>query len=184
VSKRVLLVDDEPGILRMFRTALASAGFEIEDALDGRLALERLAKESFDVIVSDINMPRYGGLEFLRNVRGRYPDMPVIMMTGKPSVESSTKALEHGAARYLIKPVFPAALKEAIERALEEYAVRRTKHGGVTIDCVCTICGRTEKGACLEGRWRRYPLGWFVDSTGELWCSEACVKAPRMPKRN
>jgi DNA-binding NtrC family response regulator len=176
--KKVLLVDDEPGIRRMFRTALASAGFDIEEASDGRVALERLAKESFDVVVSDINMPGYGGLELLRSVHGRYPDMPMIMMTGKPSLDSSNKALEHGAVRYLIKPVFPAALKEAVDLALEAYEARRVKQGGVAVDCVCAACGRTGKGTLLAQHWRRYPLGWLVGDAGRgLACSEACAKS-------
>jgi DNA-binding NtrC family response regulator len=170
-------VDDEPGILRMFRTALADAGFDIEEASDGRVALERLANESFDVVVSDINMPRYGGLDLLRNVQGRYPDIPMIMMTGKPSLDSSNKALELGAVRYLIKPVFPAALKEAVERAAEAYALRRMKQGGVTLECVCTVCGRVGKGTFVARHWRRYPLGWLVgDAERGLACSEVCAK--------
>jgi DNA-binding NtrC family response regulator len=179
VKKRVLIVDDEPGILRMFRTALGGAGFDIEEASDGRIALERLAKESFDVVVSDINMPGYGGLELLRSVHGKYPDMPVIMMTGKPSVDTSNKAMEHGAVRYLIKPVFPAALKDAVERALETYEARRTKQGGVSIDCVCGSCGRVGKGAVVARHWRRLPLGWFVgDADRGLACSDVCANQP------
>jgi DNA-binding NtrC family response regulator len=176
VRKKVLLVDDEPGILRMFRTALAGAGFDIEEASDGRLALERLAKESFDVVVSDINMPGYGGLELLRSVHGKYPDMPMIMMTGKPSVDTSNKAMEHGAVRYLIKPVFPAALKDAVERAIESYEARRMKHDGVSIDCICASCGRVGRGVLVARHWQRVPLGWFVGNADRgLACSDVCA---------
>src|SRR5580658_2244403 len=100
-TTRVLLVDDEPSIRRMFKTALANYGFETEEASDGREALRRIARTPFDVIVSDINMPGQGGLEFLRDVRKRDLDVPVIMMTGKPTLESSNRALEYGAFRYL-----------------------------------------------------------------------------------
>jgi EAL domain-containing protein (putative c-di-GMP-specific phosphodiesterase class I) len=124
---RILLVDDEPGVLRMFKTALANYGFLTEEARDGREAIDRLDKGSFDAIVSDINMPGYGGLDFLRSVRERDLDVPVIMMTGKPSLESSNKALEYGAFRYLTKPVMPATLREVIDRAVRVHGVARLK---------------------------------------------------------
>jgi DNA-binding NtrC family response regulator len=96
VPNRVLIVDDEPGMLRMLKAALGLYGFETEEALDGRHAMELLSQKSFDVIVSDINMPRYPGLEFLRGVRERDLDVPVIMMTGKPTFESSARAVSMG----------------------------------------------------------------------------------------
>src|SRR5579859_793366 len=124
---RILLVDDEPGMLTMLKTALARYGYATEEALDGHEALERLSRHPFDVIVSDVNMPRYPGIEFLRGVRERDPDVPVIMITGKPTVESSCRAVEYGAFRYLVKPVMPATLKEVVERAIHAHEVARAK---------------------------------------------------------
>src|SRR5882672_11237676 len=122
---RVLLVDDEPGMLQMLKTVLRQYGFVTEEAGDGRDAMELLGKRPFDVIVSDVNMPRYPGLEFLRSVREKDPDIPVIMMTGKPTVEASSRALEYGAFRYLIKPVMPVTLKDAVERAIQLHELAR-----------------------------------------------------------
>jgi DNA-binding NtrC family response regulator len=132
-SYRILLVDDEPGILRMFKTALTNYGFLTEEARDGREALDRLARGTFDVIVSDINMPESGGLEFLRAVRERDLDVPVIMMTGKPSVESSSRALESGAFRCLTKPVMPASLRDVVEQAVSVHDAARLKRQGPEI---------------------------------------------------
>ncbi len=112
---RVLLVDDEPAILRMFRAALHGTKFTFSQAHDGREALERLGVTEVDVVVTDINMPGQGGLEFLRSMRGSHPHIPVIVMTGKPSSESQNEASIHGAVRYLVKPVLPATLRDAIE---------------------------------------------------------------------
>jgi CheY-like chemotaxis protein len=177
-AKRVLLVDDEPGILRMFRTALQHAGFDIEEASNGHVALERLESASFDVVVSDINMPGRDGFELLRNVRERYPDLPLILMTGKPSLESSKEALALGAVRYLVKPVFPAALKAAVDHATTGHEARRASSLGLAIDCICSACGRTASGAIVAKKWRRHPLGWFaLDGGGLLACSEACASA-------
>jgi two-component system response regulator GlrR len=130
---RILLVDDEPGILRMFKTALTNYGFLTEEARDGREAMDRLARGTFDVIVSDINMPESGGLDFLRAVRARDLDVPVIMMTGKPSVESSSTALESGAFRCLTKPVMPATLRDVVEQAVSVHDAARLKRQGPEI---------------------------------------------------
>jgi two-component system response regulator GlrR len=125
--RRILLVDDEPGILRMFNRALSNYGFVTEGASDGREGLVRLAKTPFDVIVSDINMPGHGGIQFLRSVRELDLDVPVILMTGRPSLESSNLAREYGAFQYLIKPVMPAALKEILQRAADVHEIARLR---------------------------------------------------------
>jgi EAL domain-containing protein (putative c-di-GMP-specific phosphodiesterase class I)/CheY-like chemotaxis protein len=124
---RILLVDDEPGVLGMLKTTLRRYGFETEEAVDGRAALVLVRKKSFDVIVSDVNMPNCPGLEFLRAVRERDLDVPVIMMTAKPTIETSARAVEFGAFRYLVKPVMPAELKEVIDRAVELHEIARAK---------------------------------------------------------
>jgi DNA-binding NtrC family response regulator len=114
---RVLVLDDEPGILRMFRTALNNYGYSTEMVGDASAALDALARERFDIVVSDVHMPDCGGLEFLRSVRQRFDRIPVILMTGRPSWETSNEALELGVVRCLTKPVMPQTLREAIERA-------------------------------------------------------------------
>lgn len=158
-TMRVLLVDDEASVLRLLSSSLKKQGFETEEARDGREAMDLLKKGSFDVIVSDINMPGFPGLEFLRGVRERDLDVPVIMMTGKPSVETSTRALEYGAFRYLIKPVMPAVLKEVVERAGRLHEVARAKRAALEMR------GIDEKWfgdrAALEGR--------FAKALHEVW---------------
>ena len=114
---RVLVLDDEPGILRMFRTALANYGYVTEIVGDASAALDALERERFDVVVTDVHMPGCGGLEFLRNVRQRFDHLPVILMTGRPSREMSKEALALGVVRCLMKPVMPQTLREEIERA-------------------------------------------------------------------
>ncbi|HET9484244.1 MAG TPA: response regulator, partial [Xanthomonadales bacterium] len=105
VSSRVLVVDDDPGLRRGCARALARAGFSVDTADNGREALAKLAGASFDVILSDISMPELSGLEFLRHVRARDLDVPVVLMTSSPAIDSAVAAVEHGAFRYLVKPV-------------------------------------------------------------------------------
>jgi len=124
---RVLLVDDEPGVLGMLRTALRRHGFQTSEASEGRAALDLIRKQPFDAIVSDINMPCCAGLDFLRSVREIDLDVPVIIMTAQPTIASSAKAVEYGAFSYLVKPIMPAALREVIERAVRQHEIARAK---------------------------------------------------------
>ena len=110
----VLLVDDEPTIVRGFARILTSAGFSVQIAHDGREAADLARGMSFDAIVSDIAMPEMNGLQLLRSVREHDLDVPVILMTGGPAVESAVQAMEYGALRYLIKPVESKQLEEVV----------------------------------------------------------------------
>jgi EAL domain-containing protein (putative c-di-GMP-specific phosphodiesterase class I) len=112
----------------MFKTVLSGYGFETHGAEDARSAVELLTQRPFDVIISDINMPGLSGLELLRSVRARDRDVPVILMTGKPSAESSVEALERGAFRYFIKPIMPAVLREAVECAIQAHDIARSQN--------------------------------------------------------
>ncbi len=117
VSKpRVLIVDDEQAILRAYARVLVGHGYSVSTASSGELGLEILAQEPVDVVISDLTMPGMTGIDFLREVRERDPDLPVILMTACPSTETAARALEHGALRYLLKPV----AKESMDRALKD----------------------------------------------------------------
>ena len=120
---RVLVVDDEPGILDLFRAVLSRYGFAVDVARHGRDALTRMAASRFDVVVSDVNMPSCDGLSFLRLVHERDLDVPVILMTGKPTTEAAATAVKHCAFRYLVKPLMPATIIDAIERAVRLHDV-------------------------------------------------------------
>ena len=103
---RLLLVDDDPAIIRACGRNLARHGVTVETATNGKRGqFERVkGAGSFDVIaVSDISMPQMTGLVFLRAVRAHDLDVPVILMTGAPDVESAIRAVEWGAFRYLTK---------------------------------------------------------------------------------
>src|SRR5690348_4517086 len=100
---RVLVVDDDDAMLRLCRRFLGDAGFEVVGATASAEGV-KLADGSFDVVVTDIGMPDMDGVELLRRVRERDLDVPVILMTGNPTITSAVRALELGALRYFIKP--------------------------------------------------------------------------------
>jgi EAL domain-containing protein (putative c-di-GMP-specific phosphodiesterase class I) len=117
-SRRVLLVDDDDAVLRASAAVLTRSGFEVTAAADGAAALRAMEEARFSVIVTDIMMEGMSGLELLRLVRERDADIPVILMTGGPSLASAIEAMNHGAHRYLLKPVAVDELVEVVNRAV------------------------------------------------------------------
>lgn len=101
----VLVVDDEKGIRITLKAFLTDAGYEVCIAEDGRAALKMLEEGSFDVLVSDIIMPGFSGVELLKSVKKTSPHIQVILMTGEPTSETASEALRAGAFDYLAKPI-------------------------------------------------------------------------------
>ncbi len=124
---RILLVDDDESVVRAYKKILNLAGYTVEEASNGKVALEQLDAGPFEVVVSDVSMPEMGGLEFLRAVRERDLDVPVILTTGEPAFESAVLAVEYGAMRYLVKPVERDILNETVRRAVRLHRLARLK---------------------------------------------------------
>ena len=123
----VLLVDDEPTITRGYARTLTSAGYIVDVAHDGNEAAALFRAKAYDVIVSDISMPGMSGLQLLRAVREHDLDVPVIIMTGLPAVQSAVEAMEYGALRYLIKPIEPSQLEDVVARAVRLHQMARVR---------------------------------------------------------
>ncbi len=120
---RVLVVDDKENILKLFRKILAE-GHAVQTASDGARALSLVATGEFDVVVTDIRMPRAGGFEVLEAVKARSPSTEVILMTGHATVEDAVRAMKMGAYDYLVKPFDPDAAAIAVGRAVERRRLR------------------------------------------------------------
>ncbi|HEY4118412.1 MAG TPA: EAL domain-containing protein [Byssovorax sp.] len=124
---RVLVVDDELAVLRAYERMLVSAGYVVAIATDGLKARALFDADRFDVIVSDIAMPGLDGLGLLRAVRGRDLDVPVVLVTGEPTAETASRAVEYGAFGYLKKPVAARALLDVIAHAVRLHELARLK---------------------------------------------------------
>jgi EAL domain-containing protein (putative c-di-GMP-specific phosphodiesterase class I)/CheY-like chemotaxis protein len=124
---RVLIVDDEPSVSQVFARMLTAAGHVTTVAHDGVKAIELLSVTPFDVVVSDIQMPEMDGLTLLRRIRAHDLDVPVVFVTGNPGLDTAISAIEHGAFRYLPKPVEAAKLIAAVESAARVHAVARLR---------------------------------------------------------
>lgn len=126
-GSRILVVDDDEGVLRAHSRALKSAGYEVESALSGDAAMRALENAPFEVILSDVDMPGMNGIRLLEKVRARDLDVPVIMITGGPSVETAAAAIEHGALRYLLKPIAMKELVQVVDDACRLHRLSKAK---------------------------------------------------------
>jgi EAL domain-containing protein (putative c-di-GMP-specific phosphodiesterase class I) len=130
---RVLLVDDQGDILRAYARWLTAGGFQVDTADDGSTAADMAAKTAYDVIVSDISMPGMTGVEMLRAVRERDQDVPVVLMTAQPEIETAMDAVELGALRYLAKPVDGQLLVSVAEHAVRLHKLARLKREALNL---------------------------------------------------
>ena len=124
---KILLVDDDPAVLRVIQWRLERSGHLVVPCVSGSAALEALGTQAFDVMLSDIQMPGISGLKLLRAVREHDLDLPVVLVTGNPGVTSAAEAVEYGAFRYLIKPVPFEELNAVVERAAGIGQLARSK---------------------------------------------------------
>ena len=130
---RLLLVDDDELILRDYGRLLRAHGFVVDTAPDGPTGLERLADIVYDVIVSDVAMSDMTGLEFLRAVRARDLDIPVVLMTGMPDIDSAVQAIEYGAFRYLLKPLAIETFIQVLESAANMHKLAALKREALQV---------------------------------------------------
>jgi putative nucleotidyltransferase with HDIG domain len=127
ISARILVVEDEPDIRDICKRVLVRAGYQVGLAENGVEALERLAADSYDLVLTDLQMPRMGGMELLRILREQHSDLDVIVFTAYTTVETAREALKLGAFDYLAKPNIVDDLQRTVQRALEYRRVRLEK---------------------------------------------------------
>jgi len=127
LNNRILLVDDDQPLLSVLKEQLESSGYRVTACSDGCSALVELARADFDAVLSDILMPGLEGLELLHAIRQKHLDLPVVLLTGRPSMDTAVRAVEAGAAGYLIKPVSHAKLIETLARAVKLGTLARLK---------------------------------------------------------
>ncbi len=121
----VLIVDDEVNIRRVLAAMLKREGYEVTTAADGEQALGVLHKTPVHVVVTDLVMPKIGGMDLLRRVSADFPDVPVIVITAHGSVDSAVTALKAGAFDYITKPFEQDELKKVIAKAARAHDLER-----------------------------------------------------------
>ena len=118
-NTRILVVDDDLCIRTLCREVLELQDFEIDEAENGCIALEIMQTISFSLVLSDIMMPDMGGLELASEIREKYPDTLVILITGHGSISLAKDAIQRGAFDFITKPFTMVELSQTVERALE-----------------------------------------------------------------
>jgi DNA-binding NtrC family response regulator len=122
---RILVVDDEEGIREFLAEVLEDEGHEVDTASDGLEALARLERRGYELLLSDLKMPRMGGLELVRKLRAEQPEVEIVVLTAHGSVDSAVEAMKMGVFDYLQKPLeSPAELRLLVARALERQRLR------------------------------------------------------------
>lgn len=123
----MLLIDDDELVLKMTKKLLERRGYHVVTCSSGEEALLKLNQQTFDCMISDVQMPGINGMRLLRAVRDRDLDLPVVLITGNPNLETAASAIEYGAFHYLIKPVATAQLEQTVERAANAGRIARAK---------------------------------------------------------
>jgi DNA-binding NtrC family response regulator len=124
-SVRLLLVEDEVNMVRTLVKILERRGYTVDAAGTGEEALERLEAETYDLVITDLNMPVMDGMQLLREIKERQLNPAMIVLTGHGTIQSAVEAMKLGAGDYLIKPCHPDELLMVVSRLLEVRQLRR-----------------------------------------------------------
>lgn len=124
---RLLVIDDDQLMRKLLSRVLTSKGYETIVAQDGAHARELFSQQTFDLVLTDVHMPKVDGIAVLKQIREHDPDLPVILFTASPSAETAIGALQLRATAYLTKPIDPARLIEEVEKALKMHELARVR---------------------------------------------------------
>jgi two-component system, NtrC family, response regulator AtoC len=125
VVARVLVVDDEVNLRKVLAAMLRKEGYDVAVAADGEQALADLEKNGADVVVTDLVMPKVGGMELLKTVNSTQPDVPVIIITAHGTVDSAVEAIKLGAFDYITKPFEQAEIQAVVAKAARTHAANQ-----------------------------------------------------------
>ncbi len=116
--EKILVVDDSPSILDLLSDMLGVAGYEVDTASDGIEGFDIAVRKSFDLVITDINMPRCNGIELLNRLNKNFENLAVIIITGYANLDSAREAMVGGAADYIFKPFKNSDLLASVQRTL------------------------------------------------------------------
>ncbi len=122
---KILLIDDEPDIVRVLGISLKADGYQVIPALSGAEGLEAFAKDKPQIVITDIKMPGMDGIEVLEKIKRLDPNTEVIIITGHGDIDNTIEALKYGASDFINKPVRDDALSIALKRAKEKLDIKR-----------------------------------------------------------
>ena len=127
MAERILVIEDDPSILRGLQLNLGMEGYAVRSAMDGETGLALARTEKPDLVVVDVMLPRLGGLEVVREIRAEDPELPVLILSAKGQETDKVAGLQLGADDYMVKPF---SLKELLARI--DALLRRRRSRGET----------------------------------------------------
>lgn len=123
----ILIIDDEASLRQTMARILQRAGYEVTTAANGNEGLALVSEQPFDLVYSDIRMPDMSGLDLLKTLHEKFPDLPVILFTAQPDLNSAVEAVRSGATDYLLKPLKPQTVIDRTNAILEKHQIERRK---------------------------------------------------------
>jgi two-component system, OmpR family, alkaline phosphatase synthesis response regulator PhoP len=123
----ILIIDDEASLRQTLARILQRAGFEVTTASNGKDGLTLVHEHPFDLLYLDIRMPDVSGLELLKSIHTKFPDLPVILFTAQPDLNSAVEALRRGATDYLLKPLKPQTVIDRTQAILSDRQKERRR---------------------------------------------------------
>ncbi len=184
MAERILVIEDDPSILRGLQLNLGMEGYVVRSAMDGETGLVLARTEKPDLVVVDVMLPRMGGLEVVRELRAEDPDLPVLILSAKGQESDKIAGLQLGADDYMVKPF---SLKELLARIDALLRRRRSrgetgatravrKVGAVEIDLEARRA--TAQGRALELTSREFDLlAFFVTHPDRVHSREQLMQA-------
>ena len=127
MTGHILIIDDETSLRQTLARILQRAGFEVTTAASGQEGLFLLGQHSFDLVYLDIRMPDVNGMEVLKRIHAALPELPVVLFTAQPDLNSALEALRQGAADYLLKPLQPGDIIQRTQTILARQECERRK---------------------------------------------------------
>jgi DNA-binding response OmpR family regulator len=152
---RILAIEDEPAILRMLERGLSAAGHQVATAMSGADGAVLAEDESVDLVLLDISLPELSGHDVLSRIRGRRPDLPVLMLTARDDLDNKVRALDGGADDYLTKPfAFEELLARirALSRRTDQASASQIEAGDLRLDLLGRRAWRGDRLIELSNR--------------------------------
>lgn len=178
---RLLLADDEPEPRRAIARVLKHSGYVVDTVNGGREAIAAIKRQRYDAVLSDISMPGMDGIALLREVHRHDEDVPVILITGAPAMETAVEALEHGAFKYLLKPVANERLEEVVQKAVYMRQMAKIRREAAELLGAPNEELRDSFQGAMDTLWMAYQP--IVTHEGKLYGHEALLRSrePRLP---
>ncbi len=133
LHKKVLVVDDDPVVGRSFDRVLSERGYAVITAANGQEALDRMAREDYDMVFTDIRMPGMDGIDVAAEIKARQPWMPVVIVTGYGTADAQARAKQVGVTAFLHKPLSSDAIEASAREALQAAAAPVAQAAAVAV---------------------------------------------------